>query len=444
MVKFRDVYNPSLIGARTDMKNKPSDLETAEGLFFAPKEAAFIFTRMYFYGDENFVNHQAAVLGVDYACPGQLFNHVPGSSAFCRKDLIQHYMRDYQLRYKKLGLSHCYTRSITPKSYILSETDHCQQFLGELEAALVKYTPDNMPIEWITKNARRHKGYGIDLIDYKGAQQFLDLYKQSGASCERPLESHKHLIAQQYINNPALIDGRKFDFRVFCMIANVDPFVVLWAPENGHTRVSDTVFDKTSTDFTTHITANVAGTKEGVLEYLKERRFNLRELASFFSEELGDPDKWLSEVAFPQIKEILIHMFRASQQNLLVKRTGLMEFYGVDLLFDDELQNFYLLEANRRPDVQEKNPNLQYREDQLLQDFASIAEYLVSSGVTTFNTAEILPRLVAFKPLIDETRKDPYFGVLTDECSITFKDHNPELPIDPMIDSLILYLDEFN
>mmetsp|Transcript_26250 Transcript_26250/g.46933 ORF Transcript_26250/g.46933 Transcript_26250/m.46933 type:complete len:543 (+) Transcript_26250:2383-4011(+) len=444
VVSYRNNYNPSLTDARITTKRKPSDLENAEGLFFAPKEAAMLFTRMYFYGDENFLNFQAAVLGVDYACPGQILNHVPGASAFCRKDLIQHYMRDYQKRYKAKGLDHCYTRSITPKSYILSETDHCQQFLNELETALTKYSEDSMPIEWITKNARRHKGYGIDLIDYKAAQHFLSLYSQSGGSCERPLESHKHLIAQQYINNPATIDGRKFDFRIFAMIANVDPFIVLWAPENGHTRVSDTVFNKTSSDFTTHITANVAGTNEGALEYLKERRFNLRELARFFAAELGDPDKWLDEVAFPQVKSILIHMFRASQQNLLVKRTGLMEFYGVDFMLDEKLENFYLLEANRRPDVQEKNPDLQYREDQLIQDFAFIAEHLVETGVTTFNPDEFYPYLQAFKPLIDETKKDPYFGVLPEECRVPFKEFNPEMETDPMIDSLLLYLKEFN
>jgi hypothetical protein len=427
------------VNIRWNFKN----LETPEGLFFIPKEAAMIFTRMYFYGDDNFLNYQAAVLGVDYACPGQVFNHVPGASAFCRKDLIQHYMRDYSKNYLKLGLNQCYIRSITPKSFILSEPEHCLEFVAELTKAVTHYSEDNMPIEWITKNARQHKGYGIELIDFRTAHQFLSIYDQ-GNGCGRPLESHKHLIAQQYLNNPALIEGRKFDFRIFAMIANIEPFIVLWAPENGHTRVSDTVFDKTSSDFTTHITANVAESNKESLEFLKEHRFNLRELAYHFAEQLGDPEKWLTEIAFPQVKEILVHMFRAAQPNFLVKRTGLLEFYGIDFMFDETLQNFYLLEANRRPDVEEKNPNLQYRENQLIEDFAFIAEYLVGTGVTTFNPDKVYPYLRAFRPLIDETKQDPYFGVLAEACRVQFKDFNANLPTDPMIDSLLLYLEEFN
>jgi len=41
------------------------------------------------------------------------------------------------------------------------------------------------------------------------------------------------------------------------VIANVNPLVVLWAPENGHIRLSDLEFDPTSSDFTAHVTANV-------------------------------------------------------------------------------------------------------------------------------------------------------------------------------------------
>jgi len=41
------------------------------------------------------------------------------------------------------------------------------------------------------------------------------------------------------------------------LIVQVNPLIVLWAPENGHSRVSDVQFDATSSDFTTHITANV-------------------------------------------------------------------------------------------------------------------------------------------------------------------------------------------
>lgn len=133
-------------------------------------------------------------------------------------------------------------------------------------------------------------------------------------------------------------------------------------------------------------------------------------------------------------------MFRATQQNFLIKRIGMLEFYGVDFIMDDTLQNIYLLESNRRPDVQEKNPDLQYREDMLLEDFSNVAEYYLMNGGNKIDTDEIYDRLNAFQPLIDETKNDPYFTALPVECRIPFKDFNEGLPTDPMIDPLKHYI----
>ena len=93
---------------------KLSDYETAPGVYFVPLDVVFIFTRMYHYRDDDQRNLQTARLGIDYACPGQLINHVPGASAFCRKDFLQYYLRDYQARYEAAGQPQCYPRSITP------------------------------------------------------------------------------------------------------------------------------------------------------------------------------------------------------------------------------------------------------------------------------------------------------------------------------------------
>ncbi|CAG9335444.1 unnamed protein product [Blepharisma stoltei] len=417
--------------------------ETNEALFLIPKEANVIFTRMYWYGDSDNNNIQTARLGIDYACPGQIFNHIPGASAFCRKDYLQEYILDYQRRYASLGLFHCFTGSLTPKSYIMNEPEHCKAFIDELERQTDKFNSKNMPIEWILKSPLQHKGYGIQLIDFEKANYYINLYRgnlRKEINCYNVAEEDKHLIAQKYISNPALIQGRKFDFRVFAIIINSDPLVALWAPENGHTRLSDQEFDKLSSDFTTHITANVAGANPDSLEFLKSYRFNLREIAYYFRDILGDHEAWLERVAFPQIKKNLIHMFRSTQQNFLIKRIGLMEFYGVDFIMNDTLENIYLLESNRRPDVQEKNPNLQYREDMLLEDFSTVAEYFLKTGANSINTNEIFRSLKAFKPLIDETKNDPYFGVLPIECRIPFKDLNTNLPTDPMIAPLKHYV----
>lgn len=416
--------------------------QTNMQLFLIPLKANMIFTRMYVFKDDEGSNLQTARLGIDYACDGQLFNHVPGASAFCRKDYLQMYFLDYEKRYADIGQEQCYS-SITPKSFLLSQPDHCRRFLKVLETMMDKYNETSWPIEWITKSALRHKGYGIKLVDFELAHFFYTLYGADPASCDDIDKEHQQMIIQKYINNPALIEGRKFDFRVFVFCLNADPLVVGWAPNNGHTRLSDQIYDEFSNDFTTHITANVAGQNPESLEFLKKYRFNLREIGEYFKDKIGDVDTWLSTIAYPKVKKILIHMFRASQQNFLIKRSGLFEFYGVDFIMDNTYTNFYLLESNRRPDVQEKNPKLQYREDMIVEDVVRYADYLMETGGSLESTEEIFSRFKAFEKIIDETSEDPYLGVLEEPCSKVFKDMNWELPIDPMIQPLKFYVDNY-
>ena len=419
---------------------KLSDYETAPGVYFVPLDVVFIFTRMYHYRDDDQRNLQTARLGIDYACPGQLINHVPGASAFCRKDFLQYYLRDYQARYEAAGQPQCYPRSITPTSLILSWPVHCRKTMDILRGKTQEYDDKTWPLEYIMKDAVRHKGYGIKLVTRAYAQELLGIYDSEGKfTCDKLRPEDQSVIMQQYISTPALIEGRKFDFRVFALIANADPLVALWAPDNGHTRVSDQLFNGTSADFTRHITANVHVESEADLDFLKEHRFNLQELADYFAEQIGDTEKWLKSVAYPAIKTILVHMFRASQQNFLIKRKGLFEFYGVDFLMSDNLKDFYLLEANRRPDVQEKNPNLQYREDMLLKDISTLADWLHETRLKG-DFEDLYDRLDAFVPLIDETREDAYFGLLSTDCAQCFKDMNPDLPVDPMIEPLVNHL----
>lgn len=425
---------------KTVEMEKLSDYETAPGLYFVPLDAVFMFTRMYHYRDDEQRNLQTARLGIDYACPGQLINHVPGASAFCRKDFLQYYLRDYQARYEAVGQPQCYTRSITPISLILSWPSHCRKTMDILRGKTQEYDEKTWPLEYIMKDAVRHKGYGIKLVTRAYAQELLGIYDSQGKfTCDKLRPEDQSVIMQQYISTPALIEGRKFDFRVFALIANADPLVALWAPDNGHTRVSDQLFNGTSSDFTRHITANVHVESEADLDFLKEHRFNLQELADYFAEQIGDTEKWLKTVAYPAIKTILVHMFRASQQNFLIKRKGLFEFYGVDFLMSDNLKDFYLLEANRRPDVQEKNPKLQYREDMLLKDISTLADWLHETRLKG-DFEDLYDRLDAFVPLIDETREDAYFGLLSTDCAQCFKDMNPDLPVDPMIEPLVNHL----
>jgi len=51
-------------------------------------------------------------------------------------------------------------------------------------------------------------------------------------------------MVQKYISNPSLINGHKYDFRVYLLIASTDPLILYY--HDGFLRVSILKFDRNS------------------------------------------------------------------------------------------------------------------------------------------------------------------------------------------------------
>ena len=51
-----------------------------------------------------------------------------------------------------------------------------------------------------------------------------------------------------------------------------------------------------------------------------------------------------------------------------------------------------------------------------MDDFTRVANFIYDSNVTEMKSDVLYPKLEYFVPLIDETKDDPYFGMLAKEC----------------------------
>ena len=60
------------------------------------------------------------------------------------------------------------------------------------------------------------------------------------------------MLVQQYITNPLLLDGHKFDFRIYMQIASTDPLTLYY--HDGFLRVSLLNYDKNSKEKSVHFT----------------------------------------------------------------------------------------------------------------------------------------------------------------------------------------------
>lgn len=75
--------------------------------------------------------------------------------------------------------------------------------------------------------------------------------------------SKKRRVAQRYICDEMTFDGRKFDFRVFWMVASVDPLIVLYHTRHNYVRIGHAKYDESNFNNTkSHLTTHTFGADE--------------------------------------------------------------------------------------------------------------------------------------------------------------------------------------
>ena len=118
------------------------------------------------------------------------------------------------------------------------------QFFEELKSEEYAQQKKQSPLNYILKlGYGAHRAAGVFLFDEAEEKKTREDYKD-GASCGKVENA---MLAQKYIDNPLLLDkDNKFDFRMYMLIASVDPLIVYY--HDGFLRVSLETYDKHSTD----------------------------------------------------------------------------------------------------------------------------------------------------------------------------------------------------
>lgn len=307
--------------------------------------------------------------------PLQKTNHFPGSWHLGRKDLIWRNIARMQKLFRE-------PYHITPPGYILPKA------FPAWDAARSRQ-PDML---WIWKPCSQSCGRGIKVLS-------------SNLSKEQVREiSRKRGIIQRYIPNPLLIDGVKFDMRIYVVVISYDPLklyindegLVRFATEKYSTNV-DTLesrmmhltnysVNRTSPAFVQNKDGRAAtdpeetsqkasrGEEEGEDEDGDEPRaskWSLSELRQHFEKEGLDYDAMSDG-----IKDLVIKTLIAVETPLEVEwsksldeedqgwcahgpgaanRSSCFEIYGFDVLVDANLKP-WLLEVNICPSLSSGSP----------------------------------------------------------------------------------------
>jgi hypothetical protein len=268
----------------------------------------------------------------------QKINHFPQSSELTRKDCLCANVVKMQEKFKQ-------NFDIIPETYILPDefTDFELKF-KEIQSTL-KQGEQNI---WIIKPSASSKGRGIYLVDN---------------TSEVPMK--ENWIISRYINNPLLINGLKFDIRLYVLVTSIDPWRIYIFKEGLARFASEPYSDSGSkSNRFSHLTNYSINKKHE--KYIQNmnletddegNKWSLSALSKYLESNGVDMNLLWSRIYDIIIKSILWvdnHIYTAIKK-IPGFKNNCFEVFGFDILLDSNLRP-WILEANLSPSFATDSP----------------------------------------------------------------------------------------
>ena len=265
----------------------------------------------------------------------QLLNFFPGMFSIARKSMLCS-------NFKKMSAQFPDQYNFHPLSFILPFE----------RQRLIKEMQMKKKSTWIVKPDNSSEGKGIYL-----------------ASKIEDIKSDETVVVQEYISSPMLIDGHKFDLRIYVLITSVVP-LRLYIYHKGIARFAAQPYSAPSRSKTTslvkHLTNYALNKEESGFDCRTKKEdggFHKRTLEEIYIEvekqggsqfELKDKIKSIILKTIIMAQPLLEHIYRTSQPDDL---TGKMcfELLGFDIIIREDFEPL-VLEVNHGPSLTTETP----------------------------------------------------------------------------------------
>ncbi|NXS15037.1 TTLL4 polyglutamylase, partial [Neodrepanis coruscans] len=286
----------------------------------------------------------------------QKLNHFPGSFQIGRKDRLWRNLLKMQARCGKKEFN------FFPQTFILPQDIKLLRKAWEEGASRQK---------WIVKPPAAARGIGIQVI-----------HKWNQLPKRRPL------LVQRYLHKPYLIDGKKFDLRIYVYVTCYDPLRI-YLFKDGLVRFASCKYSSSMESLSNkfvHLTnysvnkKNVAYKSNSDETACQGHKWALKALWNYLTQKGVN-----SEAIWEKIKDIVIKTIIASETyvNSLVKMYVRRpycchELFGFDIMLDENLKP-WILEVNISPSLHSNSPLDVSIKGQMIRDLLNLAGFVLPS-----------------------------------------------------------------
>ncbi|KAL4432998.1 hypothetical protein ABPG74_005371 [Tetrahymena malaccensis] len=278
-------------------------------------------------------------------------NHFPGCWNLGRKDFMWRCLNRVKRKCPK-------EMDFVPNTYLLCNSGDWDRFLARRDEA-------SKNTLWILKPADQACGRGVKVI-----------------SKTTKVKRKSNRIICDYIANPHLINGLKYDLRLYVLVTSYDPLRI-YLYEEGLTRFATEKYNTSTKEISKRF---VHLTNYSVNKHAKKFVKNTNPEAD------GEGSKWSLtalkakykqmginvEELFGRIKDIIIKTCISAEPQMLdivaksqEHRTNCFELYGFDILIDSSLKP-WILEVNVCPSLSSSSPLDRKIKHSLLVDVLNI------------------------------------------------------------------------
>jgi tubulin polyglutamylase TTLL1 len=293
-------------------------------------------------------------LGKHVSCVSQATNHIPGSQRLSSKlrsaEGAIEYLQQYADRPQCLGYNKLFV-----DTWLIHKKEDCDAFFKKLNTKEYEALKKERRIVYMKKLPNKHRGEGVIPMNQEVETELREKY-DNGKKCG---EVKTPIIMQDYIHNPLLLNGNKFDFRMYMVVASTNPLIAYY--HDGFMRVSLMNYDINSDDkkvLLTNLALNheiTDAAKSGKKfmgmdeeEVRHAQRWSFERLQNYLLEKrlISDPN-WLDNYLRPEFKKAYIHLIRMAFKKYFVN-SSIYELFGVDFMLDTNF-NIWFIEANDGP-----------------------------------------------------------------------------------------------